>query len=92
MLVTAYSYNATPQQCGNGKGITYTGTKVRPGIIAVSHDLKYLMNKTITLKGLGRYRIEDLMHRKHKRSIDIYSDSLQASKKFGKKKIELVYD
>jgi 3D (Asp-Asp-Asp) domain-containing protein len=89
ILVTAYSYNATPRQCGNGRGETYTGTHVRPGIIAVSHDLKYLLNKRVHLQGMGFYKVEDLMHRKHFKSIDIYTPSLRGAKRFGKQKIEM---
>lgn len=92
ILVTAYAYNATPRQCGNGNGITYSGTHVRPGIIAVSHDLKHLMGKTVVLKGIGIFKVKDLMHRKHRRAVDIYMESSSAARRFGKKKVEVMVE
>lgn len=90
ILVTAYMYNATPRQCGNSKGITYSGTKVCAGrTLAVSHDLKYLMGKWVRLKGLGTFKVEDLMHKKHRRAVDVYSPSIRKAKRFDPHKVEL---
>ena len=89
VLVTVTAYNGTVKQCGNARGVTSTGAAARPGICAVSHDLRHLLHKTIYLKGVGKFKVADLMNHKHRRRVDIYTCSPATAKKFGKRKIEL---
>lgn len=85
LLITATAYSATP-----GHRITASGARVRPGFVAVSRDLRNLMGQTVTLHGLGRFRVADLMHHRFRRRVDIYLSSTAAAKKFGKQRLTLL--
>lgn len=75
---------ATAYAVGDGSGWrTYTGTRVRPGIIAVSHDLKWVLGRHVLIRGMGTYRAEDLMHSRWRHRIDIWYPSLRHAKQFG---------
>lgn len=95
--VTATAYNATRAQCGNGKGITATGTKVRQGrTIAVSRKLfPHLKGKRVALfdggKVLGVYMVEDKMHERMRGNrVDVYLERLDHAEEFGVRKLHLV--
>lgn len=82
-MVTITTYNPTPLQ-GWGSGlITYDGSvidteKLKSKALkwcAVSHDLIHdlihLMGKTILIPGHGAYEVRDLMHKRHKKRVDL---------------------
>lgn len=78
------SVTATAYAVGDGSGwTTYTGTKVRQGVLAVSHDLRHLMGQRVRIGGLGEFRVEDLMHRRWTMRVDIWHESLSVARRFG---------
>lgn len=77
--VTCTTYNPTPAQgWGNGL-ITFDGNTIDTDKLerhairwcAVSHDLAHLMGKTIIIQELGTYEVHDLMHKRHRKRIDL---------------------
>lgn len=56
----------------------------KPGVhIAVSRDLKWMLGKRVYVKGIGYRQVEDLMHRRYRKRIDIMMVSVKNAKKFG---------
>ncbi|WP_428563538.1 MAG: 3D domain-containing protein [Solidesulfovibrio sp. DCME] len=87
--VTAY----TPDPRENGgrgrKAGTALGTPIRPGIVAVSRDLLrsgWDFGDKIHIEGLGVFIIEDTMHQRFRRTIDVAVPNRAAAAKIGKMK------
>ncbi len=91
--VSATAYNM-------GK-ITSTGTKVRPGVIAVSRDLLkdveygsvvwvYVKKENGSFYKYGEYTVEDTMHKRWKKCCDIYMPTKREALEFGRKRMWLV--
>lgn len=72
---TAFAQDSVRVTYYNLRGITASGIKTRPGIIAVSRDLlkKYPMHSTVKVEGYGVYKVEDKMAAHKKKSVDIWS-------------------
>lgn len=95
LKVTVTSYNPTRQQ-GWGDGMTTAdGNAVKPGVLAVSHDLrkKYGLKfgMKVVLKGYGTFVVGDLMHKRFTRRVDIISFIPNFSRQFGVKSSTLYY-
>lgn len=87
------SYNATKAQCGNDKGITASGNKVKEGQIAVSRKMNkegWDFGKRVWVQGEGIYEITDLMASRIPLGVDIYKKKVKDSKAFGKKDLLVV--
>lgn len=98
--VTVTSYNSLAAQTQGNPFITATGTRTRPGVIAVSRDLVRAYGYGAKLKIVSwkktngcnpqaipknvTYRIEDTMHPRWNRKIDIWLPSRSQSINFGK--------
>ncbi len=85
--ITAY----TPDPRENGgpgtKSETAIGTPIRSGIVAVSRDLLrsgWDYGSKVHIKGLGVFIIEDTMHQRFRRTIDVAVPNLAAAQKIGK--------
>jgi 3D (Asp-Asp-Asp) domain-containing protein len=81
VTVTAYCMN---------KQKTASGKTVKHGHIAVSHDLfkkGWKFGKKIEVRGIGIFVIEDKMHRRKTKSLDVYMSSQKKAKIFGKRKM-----
>ena len=97
--VTAYAYNAEETQTDLTPNLTASGYKLTPEvscqIVAISRDLeKYLeFGNYIFIPELGNeglfFRVEDLMAKNYKRSIDIFMNDYEMAKRFGKRKLSL---
>lgn len=90
--ITIYHYHKK-----NNNPITYNGTKpIKFKTAAVSHDLRYLIDKTVIIhydEGMKiKVLVTDLMNKKHKRSVDIYVENMFLANKMGKRrgKIEIL--
>ena len=92
VIITAYS--STPDQTDNSPYITASGRKVRPGILAVSRDLKGILNfgQIVYLEGIGYFVVEDVMHERWTNRVDIWFSSKRAALRFGVKKGMLRWD
>ena len=78
LLVTATAYSVS--------GITATGTRTRPGIIAVSRDMRHLVGQNVTVQGKS-YKVADIMHRRFRKRIDIYMPRMADAVQFGKQRV-----
>ncbi|MEM4385977.1 MAG: hypothetical protein QXD03_05465 [Candidatus Anstonellales archaeon] len=84
--ITVYHYHKT-----NDNPISYNGsTPIKLRTAAVSHDLKYMINKTAVINYDDGMRIKvlitDLMDKKHKKSVDVYVENISLAVKMGKRK------
>lgn len=92
--MTATAYDATFESCGKTAdspyyGITYSGLKVRPGIVAVDPRVIPL-GTWLYVEGYGEALAADIGGAIKGNRIDLYYDSPSDVKKYGKKKI-MVY-
>ncbi len=83
MLATAYTL-----ECGNGDGVTATGTTPRPGIIAV--DPKVIPHGTLVyINDFGYFRAEDTGGVIKGNRIDVFMHSRADALKFGKRWVDV---
>ncbi len=95
IAATVTAYTPDPRENG-GKGKksgTAIGTRIRPGIVAVSRDLLksgWNFGDKVHIEGLGVFTIEDTMHQRHHRSIDVAVPDRKAAEKIGKRRAIVV--
>ncbi len=85
--VTAYTPNPRENGGRGTKSGTALGTRIRPGIVAVSRDLLrsgWEFGDKIHIEGLGVFTIEDTMHHRFRRTIDVAVPDMDAARKIGK--------
>lgn len=85
----------TPDPCENWGDASETafGTKPVIGTIAVSQDLYkkgWKKGRKVRVVGHGVYKINDLMHKRHKKKIDIFMLSKKKARKFGVQKAKVI--
>lgn len=100
-VVRATAYNSMPGQTDSTPFITATGTRVRPGVVALSRDLLRLFpyGTRITIEDLsGRYNsllrgrvfvVEDTMAARKTGSIDIWMPTLNQALQFGARQVRI---
>jgi len=85
--VTAYTPSV--KECDSDPFITASNKKIGPGQIAVSRDLFFkkgmTFGKKVYIEGLGIFKVNDLMPRKHRNAIDVVMFSERKALKFGVK-------
>lgn len=91
ILATITVYTPSPRENGGvgTKSGTAIGTRIRPGIVAVSRDLLragWDFGDKVRIEGLGIFTIEDTMHQRFRRTLDVAVPNLAAARKFGKLK------
>lgn len=85
--VTVTSYCACKICCGeNAKGITASGKRVKTGMIAASRSIPF--GTRIRIEG-KIYTVEDRLAKRYDDRIDVYYESHEEAKKFGKKVIQV---
>ncbi len=88
--ITMTAYSSTVSQCDDTPHITASMQPVRPGIIAVSDDLvKELglqFGQRVLIPGLGIYEVQDRMHPRWRRTVDIWVADRKAALLFGRQK------
>ena len=95
IAATVTAYTPDPRENG-GKGKksgTAIGTRIRPGIVAVSRDLLksgWNFGDKVHIEGLGVFTIEDTMHQRHRRSIDVAVPDRKEAEKIGKRRAIVV--
>jgi len=86
--ITAYT-DSPRENLGRGKPVgTAIGTRIRPGIVAVSRDLLrsgWEFGKSVYIEGMGVFIIEDTMSPRFSRRIDIAVDDMHHAIKIGKR-------
>ena len=87
IMVTASAY--TPSRCEGGP-MAADGTAVRPGATcAVSVDLRHLLGRMIHIEGVGPRRVNDVMHQRHRMSVDVAVKDYNSAREFGRQKVEV---
>ncbi len=91
--VTAYT-DAPEENLGAGKASgTAIGTRIRPGIVAVSRDLLragWHFGKKVYIEDLGVFTIEDTMSPRFSKRIDVAVSDMHHAKRIGKRPGKLV--
>lgn len=88
---TVTAYTPAPRE-NNGRGKksgTAIGTRIRPGIVAVSRDLLrsgWDFGDKVHIEGLGVFIIEDTMHHRFRRTIDVAVPNMAEAQKIGKRR------
>ena len=91
--VALTAYTDDPKE-GSGTGLTASGTKPIVGrTVAVSRDLfASLKGKSIYIEGYGTYIVEDTMHSKYKKKVDLFvKTKKEAFNKIGHQKGIKIY-
>ncbi|WP_237058150.1 3D domain-containing protein [Microbulbifer sediminum] len=98
MVVDATAYNSVPGQTDDDPWVAAWNNRLRPGqkVIAVSRDLEKhgLTNGAkVKIEGLpGTYTVRDRMNKRFKNRIDVWMEKdIQKARKWGKKKLKIVY-
>lgn len=86
--VTAYS--STVDQTDNTPFETAMGTKVRRGIVATNLLPLGTRIQIPSVFGKKIFTVEDRMHRRKDRHVDIWMPTRKAAKRFGKKRAQIV--
>ena len=86
------SYRSVPNQTDSSPYITSIGERVNPSGIAVSRDLLTRWGGPLNygdyvyIEGVGIKRVNDCMHERHTKSIDVWVGSFKEEKEFGVKR------
>jgi 3D (Asp-Asp-Asp) domain-containing protein len=88
IAATVTAYTPAPRENGGRgrKSGTAIGTAIRPGIVAVSRDLLHSgwdFGDKVHIEGLGVFLIEDTMHQRFHRTIDVAVPNLAAARRIG---------
>lgn len=86
-MCTVTFYTPCPAETDNTPYITASGVRVRAGMCAVSRDLEkmgFTFGKMIYVEGLGSFEIQDRMHRRWTKRIDILVLSKRQARRLGK--------
>ncbi|GAB6060188.1 3D domain-containing protein [Desulfonatronum parangueonense] len=85
------AYTARKEECNEDVDNTAIMQKPTPGwTVAVSHDLRGWLGKRVYIEGFGVRLVSDLMHARHKQSIDILVPDVPMAKSIGVRKNVLV--
>lgn len=90
--VTVTAYTPVEMKCAATNCITASGKPAIPGYIAISRDLEKIGLKfgdRVHLAKIGTFEIQDRMHRRKIKSIDVFMTSYHKAIHFGKKKTML---
>jgi len=92
--VIATAYTARAEECDGTPWFTASMTLSRVGVLAVSRDLEALgltLGKTVIIKGMGLFRIEDRMNARWFNRVDILHANVEAARRFAKQDIEILW-
>ncbi len=90
--VTVTAYNPTPEQTDGDPLMAASMRKVRPGTVAVSRDLfdqGWVFGKKVRIEGLGIFEINDLMHPRMTKRVDVFMWDEKQAQAFGKKRVKV---
>jgi 3D (Asp-Asp-Asp) domain-containing protein len=85
------AYTARTQECNDDPENTAIMQAPKPGwTVAVSHDLKGWLGKRVYIQGFGVRLVNDLMHSRYSKSIDVLVGKVSTAKSIGIKNNVLV--
>lgn len=76
------AYTASIDECGKDDGITASGKKVRPGMLAAGRNLPF--GTKLYIEGYGIVVVEDRGGAIHERAIDIYMETKKEAFEWGR--------
>jgi len=84
VTVDVSAYNAVRRQTDADPQRNAIMRKPKPGLsVAVSRDLAHLLGQEIWLEGLGVRQVDDLMHPRYERRVDILMPGERQAREFG---------
>lgn len=87
----ATAYTARVEECDPTPEVTAIMEPPVPGwTVAVSHDLKHWLGKTVYIYGMGVRRVNDLLNPRYENAIDILVNTVQEARNFGVQELEVV--
>ena len=87
LIVSASAY--TPSRCEGGP-MAADGCRVVAGkSLAVSRDLRHLLGRWLHIEGVGWRLAHDLMHQRHRMSVDVAVKDRNVAREFGRQKVEV---
>ena len=87
--ITVTSYNSVPEQTDSTPFITASGTHVRDGVVASNYLPIGTRVRFPNLYGSKIFVVEDRMNARYHKKIDIWSDDIQFSRKFGARYLKM---
>ncbi len=87
VVVTAYT--SRPEETDETPDITASGTKTRNGIVATNLLPMGTLIKIPSLFGQQCFVVEDRMHPRYQKRVDVWFDSLDEARQFGKRMAEI---
>jgi 3D (Asp-Asp-Asp) domain-containing protein len=85
--VTLTAYSSTVEQCDATPYLTASDQSVHVGIIAVSDDLMKELGlrfgQRVLIPGYGLFEIQDRMHPRWHRRVDIWQENSEVARRFG---------
>ena len=99
MILKATAYNSLASQTDSTPHITATGTRTRPGVVALSRDMLRVFpyGTRVTIQDLsGRYNfagrvfvVEDTMHARKTNQVDIWMPTYREAINFGTSRVRI---
>ncbi len=97
MRVLATGYSSSVWETDDTPFITASNTRTRPGVVALSRDMlqrhnpnaPFSFGDVIHVSGIGDFHVEDSMHWRWRRRIDIWFPSRDAAWHFGKREVTI---
>lgn len=92
MNLTITAYNSDPKQTDSTPFIAAWGNEVYDGMVAVSRDLEKLGLKrgTKLLIDEEEYTIDDRMHKRKEKQLDIWMENIEDAEQWGIQKKEII--
>lgn len=87
--VTASAYNSVPWQTDSTPFTTASGTTVRHGVVAANHLPIGTLITIPEIYGDQVFRVEDRMNARYRNNVDIWMESIDDARKFGRKSVEI---
>ena len=95
--LVATGYSSTVRETDDTPFVTASNTRTRPGIVALSRDLlrrynpraPFSFGDVVHISGLGDFIVEDSMHWRWRRRIDIWFPAPHLAWRFGKREVTI---
>ena len=93
--LVATGYSSSVWETDDTPFVTASNTHTRPGVVAMSRDLlrrynptaPFSFGDTIHVSGLGEFVVEDSMHGRWKRRMDVWFPSRRMARRFGRRDV-----
>lgn len=95
MRLMATGYSSSVRETDDTPFITASNTRTRPGVVALSRDIlgryngqaPFRFGDAIHITGIGEFSVEDSMHWRWRKRLDIWFPSREAARDFGIRRV-----